>query len=128
MRKLFFGIVIWGMLLPGLIAAQTGVIQGRVVDQESNQGIPGANVIVEGTVLGAASDANGSYKIADVSAGEVAVAITVVGYEKVVKTVKVSPEKTVTVNFELKTSVLQMGASEVLASRASRETPVHILT
>jgi len=124
MRKLFFGIVIWGMLLPGLIAAQTGVIQGRVVDQESNQGIPGANVIVEGTVLGAASDANGSYKIADVSAGEVIVAVSVVGYEKAVKTVKVSPDKPVTVNFELKTSVLQMGALEVLASRATRETPV----
>ena len=51
------------------VFAQTGDIQGRVVDKSSGEGIAGANVMIKGTILGAASDADGNFLINNVPAG-----------------------------------------------------------
>jgi hypothetical protein len=42
-----------------LIYSQTGKINGTIIDQSTQQPLPGVNVIVEGSVLGAASDVSG---------------------------------------------------------------------
>ncbi|HQI48146.1 MAG TPA: carboxypeptidase-like regulatory domain-containing protein, partial [bacterium] len=46
-----------------LLAGTTGKIVGRVADAGSREGLPGANIIVEGTSLGAVSDLEGQYLI-----------------------------------------------------------------
>ena len=45
-----------------------GTVTGRVVDA-NGAGIPGVTVVVEGTTLGASTDANGTYTVANVPAG-----------------------------------------------------------
>ena len=45
-----------------------GTVNGRVVDAKG-EGIPGVTVIVEGTSLGASTDATGAFSIANVPAG-----------------------------------------------------------
>ena len=54
--------------LSGLELLADGTITGRVVDAKG-EGVPGVTVIVEGTTLGASTDATGAYAIANVPAG-----------------------------------------------------------
>ncbi|CUS92585.1 Domain of unknown function (DUF4480), partial [Candidatus Kryptonium thompsonii] len=49
------------------ILAQVGKIAGKVVDMETKEPLIGANVIIEGTLLGASTDLNGNYVILTVT-------------------------------------------------------------
>ncbi len=60
---------------------RTGVVEGVVRDAETGEGLPGANVRVVGTALGAATDADGRFRLADVPGGAQSVQATSVGYE-----------------------------------------------
>ena len=54
-------------LLAGLaapVAAQIGTVEGRVTDARTGETIPGANVLVEGTTIGASTDADGVFSFA----------------------------------------------------------------
>ena len=124
MRKNIFLLILALFLVPVFVFAQTGDIQGRVIDKSSGEGIAGANVMIKGTTLGAASDADGNFLINNVPAGVHSVTASVIGYEEMTKVVNVIKGITAKVNFELVTTTLEMSALEVLASRATRETPV----
>ena len=41
------------------ILAQTGSVKGSIVDQESGDPLIGANIIIDGTTMGAATDVEG---------------------------------------------------------------------
>ncbi|MCH7576117.1 MAG: carboxypeptidase-like regulatory domain-containing protein [Candidatus Marinimicrobia bacterium] len=73
-----------GLLLsvPGsnLRGGSTGKIAGLVQDVLTGEGIAGANIIIEGTYLGAATDADGYYVILNVPPGIYVVQVTVTGY------------------------------------------------
>ena len=64
------------------LMAQSGRITGRVVDAKSGVYLPGANVMVQGTQLGAASDRQGRYTIENVPAGAHTLVVSYLGYEK----------------------------------------------
>ncbi|MFQ6612325.1 MAG: TonB-dependent receptor [Fidelibacterota bacterium] len=108
-------------LLP-LYAFGQNTISGNVSDAATGNALPGANVVVEGTSMGAAANTEGAYTITNVPAGTYTVTASVIGYADVSKTVNVSGD--ITVNFALETSALELSALEVLASRATRNTPV----
>ncbi|MDO9547622.1 MAG: TonB-dependent receptor [Candidatus Marinimicrobia bacterium] len=124
MRSTRFLCVLLALLLPTLIFAQTGSIQGRVVDKTAGDGIIGANVVIVGTTLGAATDENGSFIIDAVPAGAVQVMVSVIGYSKVTRDLNVSSTGVTKISFQLERETLELGALEVLASRATRTTPV----
>lgn len=111
------------ILLPTMVMAQTGTIQGRVIDKNTGDGIAGANVVVVGTVLGAATDENGNFVIEEIPTGNVEVMVSVIGYTKISRNVKVTAGIT-KLNFLLERETLELGALEILASRATRTTPV----
>ena len=67
--------------LPLVVKAQTGNLAGMVNDATSGAALAGANVVVEGTSLGAAADAGGSYVIENVPAGTYTVTASVIGYQ-----------------------------------------------
>ena len=52
-----------------LYAGTTGKITGVITDKENGQPVPGVNVIVEGTLLGAATDMDGVYIILNIPPG-----------------------------------------------------------
>ncbi len=66
MNKTSKAIVI--LLLPAFALAQNSV-SGTVTDKDSGQPLVGVNVVVEGTSMGSATGADGSYTISDVSDG-----------------------------------------------------------
>ncbi|MEO0556708.1 MAG: carboxypeptidase-like regulatory domain-containing protein [Bacteroidota bacterium] len=68
--------------LPGVALAQgTGTLAGRVLDGATNEGLPGANVLIQGTTLGAATDIDGNYRIIGVPVGVYTVEASYAGYQ-----------------------------------------------
>ena len=61
-----------------------GKIAGSVVESETGNPLPGANVVIVGTMLGAASDVKGEYYILNVPPGKYQVSATMMGFEKMV--------------------------------------------
>jgi outer membrane receptor protein involved in Fe transport len=82
-------------------AQNTGRLAGSVVDDLGDP-LPGANVVLEGTQLGAATDIDGNYFIIGVPVGEYDVTASFVGYQtQTVEDVRISTGYTTEQNFEL---------------------------
>jgi TonB-dependent starch-binding outer membrane protein SusC len=60
--------------------AQTRVVTGKVTSADDQLGLPGVNVIVQGTTRGTTTDAEGNYSI-NVELGDNALVFTFVGYK-----------------------------------------------
>ncbi len=67
-----------------------GKIEGSVLDSKTNEPLPGANVLVQGTRFGAATDLKGKFVIPQVPVGSYTLAVSYIGYRK--KTVGVAVE------------------------------------
>ncbi len=95
-----------------------GRVQGRVTSAETGKAIPGVNVVVKGTTLGAATDFEGRYAIPRVPPGTYTLVISAVGYQMVEKTdVWVSEGETTTEDVDLAIETIQMG--DILVTAAS---------
>ena len=107
------------MHLPSLKAGTTGKIAGTVKDVRTGEPLPGCNIMIEGTVLGAASDANGDYFIINVPPGVYSLHATMMGYQPMrVDHVQVMVDLTTSVHFPLESQVLDMGTEvTVVAER-----------
>jgi hypothetical protein len=62
-----------------LTAQTTGKVAGRITDKENGQGLPGANVIVEGTNRGAVADLSGDFYILNVPRGVYVLRVQMLG-------------------------------------------------
>lgn len=109
------------LLIPAFCLAQN-TVSGTVTDASTGDALPGANVVLEGTSMGAAAGSDGTYSISNVSAGSYTVTASVIGYANASRTINVSGD--VTVNLSLSVSAVELSALEVLASRADEKTPV----
>ncbi len=106
------------LILPGLLLAQVGKIAGKVVDRETKEPLIGANVIIEGTTLGASTDINGNYVILNVPPGIYTLKASYVGYQTItIRNVRVTVGLTTEVNFELPSEAIQVPTVEVVAER-----------
>ena len=110
------------MLMPMFIYGQS--ISG-VVTSETGEPLVGANVVVNGTDLGAAADADGAYSI-KIGPGSYTVTASSIGYTSSTESVDVSGDAIL--NFGLIVTIVEMSALEVLASRADEKTPVAYTT
>ncbi len=110
-----------------LAQAQTGTLRGRIIDKETLQPLTGVNVMVQDTDYGAATDSSGNYLIGDVPVGGYTLNVLYIGFEKkTIPDVFVKSNKTVFVNAEMTTEVLQGEAVTVYAGyfETSGEEPV----
>ncbi|MCK4352120.1 TonB-dependent receptor [candidate division WOR-3 bacterium] len=117
MRKIGF-LSLGFFLATQLFAGVTGKIAGKVIDKSTGELLPFANVTIEGTTMGAATDAEGFYYILNVPVGTYSVKASMMGYESVTKTgVKSFMDLTTTINFELEPTVIKAKAVTVTAKR-----------
>lgn len=99
-------------------AGTTGKIAGTVKDKATKQGLPGVNVVIEGTSLGAATDPNGDYFILSVPPGVYKLTASLIGYGKLSQTeVRVRIDQTTPLNFELSEEIIQAGEVTIVAER-----------
>lgn len=115
----YFAILLFVLFLPAVAWAQTGVIEGQVLDSQNGEPLPGVSVRVQGETIGAATDASGEYVIEAAPAGEHVLEATFVGYTPQQETVVVQSNETVTVNFELAPD--QLGLDEVVVTGTGGE-------
>ncbi|MER3524005.1 MAG: TonB-dependent receptor [Ignavibacteria bacterium] len=100
----------WMMLLLALPEArshQGGTIVGHVVDRETQSSVPGANVVLDGTELGAAADASGRFLIERVPPGAYALTVTAVGYLKHIQPITLDSRDTLRFTIALAPDVLK---------------------
>lgn len=101
-----------------LFAGTTGKITGRVVDASDGSPLLGANIILEGTIMGAACDQEGNFLILNVAPGTYDLVVTMIGYTKqIVKDVNVQIDLTTRIDFNLTTQAVKGEAVTVIASR-----------
>ena len=101
-----------------LWSGTTGKIAGTITDVETGDPLPGANVIVAGTALGAAADIKGNYSVLHVPPGIYDLEISMMGYAKTtVTTVRVRIDQTARVNVSLQMEALEGEAVTVVAEK-----------
>lgn len=106
------------LLLPCFLFAQDGKIRGRVTAKDTNEPLIGANVVIDGTTLGAAADLGGDYVILSVPPGVYTVRASYIGYQTVViANVRVNANLTTTQDFSLPSSAIAVEAMEIVAER-----------
>ena len=105
-------------LASNLIAQTSGKVRGTVTDEATGEALIGANVLIDGTGLGAATDENGEYFILNVSPGAYTMRAEIIGYQTAVELdVRVFIDLTTTINFVTGVEAVSGEAVEVLAER-----------
>lgn len=118
------GLTAAGAWMPTWSHAQPAVVEGTVRDA-SGQALPGVNVVAlppadaatAGQLQGAATEANGRYRIGSLSPGRYRIRATAVGYAEAVENVTLAPGETQTVDFVLQEVTLESGQVVVTAAR-----------
>jgi len=91
-----------------LYSGSTGKIAGQVIDSENNELLAGANIVIEGTLLGAAVDIDGQYFVLNIPPGSYTITASMVGYlDQKVTNVRVHVDKTTRLDFALSTETLE---------------------
>jgi outer membrane receptor protein involved in Fe transport len=103
----FVGLLI--LLWQNTLSAQTvGKIAGTVKEVKSGEPLPGTNVVLVGTNMGAATDVNGEYYILNVPPGKYDLRASLIGYKAMkVTDVIVNTGRTTNIDFELQPVVLE---------------------
>ena len=86
----------------------SGTLKGLVSDEEKNIPLIGANILLENTNIGAATDTEGKFIITGISPGNYNVVISMIGYERKVIRVEIKDNQTVELKESLHTAVLQL--------------------
>jgi outer membrane receptor protein involved in Fe transport len=114
MRKLILAALI-GVFL---FAADYGRIVGTVTDSETGAPLVGADVIIEGTELGAATDENGEYVVLYVPVGTYRISASYISFDPFSFTnVVVIADQTTMLDFRLRPTVIEVKGVTAVAER-----------
>lgn len=106
MKKIIFGLFFISLVIN---AQSTGTIIGKVVEKISRQPIPGVNVLLVDTQIGAATDIEGRFEINNVPIGNYQVRISAIGYTTSVRSdVVVNSARPAQLTIELAETVLEL--------------------
>jgi len=105
-----------------------GSLMGRVIDYKTGQALVGANVIISGTSMGAATDLDGHYMIYDVPSGSYDVFVTYAGYEnQAVKGLQIQKDENHYLDVALIPSVMNL-SEIVVEARASSNSDAYLIS
>ncbi|WP_353165389.1 TonB-dependent receptor [Empedobacter brevis] len=99
-------------LLGPITFAQSGVISGKVVDQNDQFSLPGATLRIENTNKYTVSDQNGNYQFLNLPTGIYSVSIDYLGYETSTQEIEVKDNQTAVIDFSLSSGLNEL--SEVV--------------
>ncbi|MCG3119733.1 MAG: Vitamin B12 transporter BtuB [bacterium] len=116
----FFAFLIFTAL--HAFAANTTAIQGRVTDSRTGAGIAGANVLIQGTWRGAATDANGYFTINNVPASDrIVLVVKHIGYTEISLTIKPGTENTQNIAIPLRQATLRLADEVIVLAEHSND-------
>jgi outer membrane receptor for ferrienterochelin and colicin len=112
MKKVFFAIIIPFLMYAGTTGKLTGVIK----DAQTGEPLIGANIIIEGTSFGAATNIRGEYVILNIPPGKYKVKVSYIGYEGIIYTdVVIVVDQTTELSVSLNPQTIQVGEVVVIA-------------
>lgn len=119
MRKIFiFFNFIFYFTSTLIFAGETGKIVGQVLDKDNSEPLPGVNIFLQGTMIGASSDLEGEFFIINIPPGEYIVECSMIGYQTVIlENVSVQSDQTTSLFFELSTKVLETADAIVVVAK-----------
>lgn len=124
---LYFSLLVFSTVSSFAQKNTGGIITGIVTDAETKETMVGAAVMIDSTSLGTVADIDGNYKFLKVKPGKYTLTATMVGYDSTkVKGIVVIAGKTVTVNFALQASMMQMN-EVVIKAEAIRDSDASLL-
>ncbi len=125
LRRLLLFCLLANMLF--FASAQTGTIEGTVIDVKTNETLIGATIFLEGTTLGTITDFDGNYVLDKVPAGIYHVRCSFISYEtKNIENVKIEAGGVEEIHFVLNESTIEIGDVRVVA-KANRESEAMLL-
>lgn len=113
-RKISYSALSILLCLPIALFAQ-GTIEGTVTEARTGEPMPGVNVVIQGTTIGASTNPDGEYTITNVDPGTYTLNATFIGFANSTQEITVGNE-TVVVNFELRQSSINL--NEVVVTGA----------
>lgn len=90
------------------LVAQTGTITGTVTDAQTGQPLPGAQMVIPGTNIGALTSQSGRYLILNAPVGQTQVRAIIIGYGQETATVSVTAGETAVADFQLSSSAIEL--------------------
>lgn len=117
------------LLFPVLLFAQRGTdanILGHVINSKTGEHIAYANVQIEGTTIGAVTDATGHFHIANCPEGTCDVVVRLVGFRQASHRVTMTAQQTVELEFALQPDAVALNQVVVTATQhavSRMETP-----
>ena len=122
----FFAILIHTCLIT---SAQTFTIHGKVIDQKTRQGIPYANVYIEGNIqTGTATDSIGRFQINNAKPGIHRLVVSCIGYKDKLTSEYMVSARTPFIEVELEEDAQMLGEVTISPSplRRTTESPVSL--
>ena len=112
-------IAVWLMILfAAAIAQDFGTIKGKVIDAEDGEELPGVNILLEGTILGASTSLDGSFEIRQVEPGNYHLEASLLGYQTLEEHITVTADETVALKIQLSARPLDISAVLVESERS----------
>lgn len=104
-KYVFTFLLLFFFVYQTITAQGTGSIRGSVIEKETGEPLTGANVIIQGTSLGAATDLDGQYIIRSIPPGSYSLVVSYIGYNAVSIEINVLAGRTIEqdVSLEAKT-------------------------
>lgn len=100
-----------------VIVQENGAIRGKITDSKTGEALIGANILIQGTNLGTATDDKGNYRLEKLEPGTYTVIVKYLGYITKTESVNVLENRTIEINFQLDQSEIQM--SEVVVTTST---------
>ncbi|MCX6135842.1 MAG: TonB-dependent receptor [Ignavibacteriales bacterium] len=116
----------------GLGQSVFGTLEGTVKDAETRQAVAGANVTLRSTFMGAATDAQGRFRISKIPPGSYTVLVSILGYQRLtLDGVRVVRDERTSIELSIQPVPLQTEPVIITASRREQslqEVPVSVAT
>lgn len=122
MKKFIFTLSIFFTLIYTGFAQNTikGSLSGVIKDAKTGYPLPGANIIVVGTIMGTISDLDGNFQLTKIPAGQYTIKATMMGYKQQEKVISIIAQQTTTVNFDLQETVISTPTLVVTAGKKAQ--------
>jgi Ca-activated chloride channel family protein len=103
-----------------------GILSGKIFDSSTGEPLIGANVVLKGTSIGVATDANGEYTIKNTPAGSYNIAISYIGYQQqIVQNVFVQSDSLRQLDFRLAPMAIAGEMVVVTAQARGQQTAIN---
>ena len=114
-----------------VVSSQSVKVYGSISNTLNNEPIPFANIIIEGTTIGATSDINGNYEILNLNAGAYNFKCSYIGFNTDIQSeIKVSSNKSLRLDFFLSENSELLGEVKVRGNtfNKTQASPVSLRT